>query len=161
MKGVLALLSLLLLGELSPPVRPAPTGGLPPVRGAFFAISVPDLAASAHWYAETFGLHATVQVPHANGVAVTILEGNGLIVELLQHDGAMPLTSAAPGVHDPMMVHGPVKAGFIVDDFDAALATLRSHRVEIAYGPYSARPPQHANVIIRDNAGNLIQLFGR
>lgn len=37
---------------------------------------------------------------------------------------------------------------------------LQKRNVEIAFGPYPARKNQRANVIIRDNGGNLIQLFG-
>ena len=72
----------------------------------------------------------------------------------------MPLTAVAPAATDRMLVHGMVKAGMIVDDFDAALARLRERRVPIAFGPYPARAGQRANLILRDNAGNLIQLFG-
>jgi len=47
------------------------------------------------------------------------------------------------------------------DDFDGAVARLKARGVEIAFGPCPAREGQRANVLIRDNAGNLIQLFGR
>jgi hypothetical protein len=30
-----------------------------------------------------------------------------------------------------------------------------------SYGPYAKTATQRANVIIRDNAGNLIQFFGK
>jgi hypothetical protein len=49
----------------------------------------------------------------------------------------------------------------IVDDFDGALAALKARGVEIFLGPYPARNGQRANVIVKDNAGNLIQLFGK
>jgi hypothetical protein len=58
-------------------------------------------------------------------------------------------------------VHGLVKAGIIVDNFEDVLAAFRARRVEVAYGPFPARQKQRANVIVRDNAGNLIQVFGR
>jgi catechol 2,3-dioxygenase-like lactoylglutathione lyase family enzyme len=125
-------------------------------HGAFFALSVADLDASVRWYTEKLGLATTMRRPKENGVAVAVLEGGGLIVELLQLDGARPL---APDGREK--VHGFFKAGVIVDDFDGALATLRARGVEIAYGPYSKRGDQRANVIIKDGAGNLIQLFGR
>jgi hypothetical protein len=37
---------------------------------------------------------------------------------------------------------------------------LEARDVEIAFGPYPARADQRANVIVKDNAGNLIQFFG-
>ena len=33
--------------------------------------------------------------------------------------------------------------------------------MSIAFGPFPARPNQRANMIVKDNAGNLIQIFGR
>ena len=46
----------------------------------------------------------------AHGPAVIVLEGGGLIVELIQHPEAAPLAKVAPNVHDRMLVHGLVKA---------------------------------------------------
>jgi len=98
--------------------------------------------------------------PKQDGAAVTVLEGGGLIVELLQRDDAVPLRQAAPGVDANYRVHGFFKAGVIVDDFDKTLATLKARAVEIAIGPFPATATQRANVIVRDNVGNLIQFFG-
>jgi len=125
------------------------------VRGAFMALSVPDLAASRRWYVEKLGLRPTLEIPPANGAAVVVLEGGGLIVELVQLDSAVTRTRSAE------RMHGYFKSGVLIDDFPRALETLRRRGVEIAFGPYPARQRQRANVIVRDNAGNLIQLFGR
>src|SRR6185295_4862343 len=129
--------------------------------GAFFALYVADLEASVKWYSEKLGLKVVMQVPKANKAAVTVLEGGGLIVELIQHDDALPLSKVAAAAKDNPLVHGMFKAGVIVDDFDQTLARLKGRNVPIAFGPFPARPNQRANVIIRDNAGNLIQLFGK
>ena len=128
--------------------------------GAFFALSVADIDASVKWYSDKLGMKVTMREPNTNGAAVAVLEGDGLIVELIQHDAAKPLNSAAPNVKDPLYVHGIFKVGVIVSDFEKTLSTLKARNVEIAFGPYPARPGQRANVIVRDNAGNLIQLFG-
>jgi catechol 2,3-dioxygenase-like lactoylglutathione lyase family enzyme len=129
-------------------------------HGAFFGLSVPDLGASTRWYAEKLGLTVVMHPPKQDRAEVTVLEGGGLIVELLQRDDAMPLRQAAPSITGNYQVHGIFKTGVIVDDFDKTLATLRSRGVEIAIGPFAATATQRANVIIRDNAGNLIQFFG-
>jgi catechol 2,3-dioxygenase-like lactoylglutathione lyase family enzyme len=123
-------------------------------KGAFFALSVADVKASTAWYVEKLGLAVVMEVPASNGPAVTVLEGGGLIVELV-HDAP-----ATTGGADRMLVHGIVKAGVIVDDFDGTIAALRARRVEIAFGPFPRRPTARANVIVKDNAGNLIQIFG-
>jgi catechol 2,3-dioxygenase-like lactoylglutathione lyase family enzyme len=124
-------------------------------NGAFFALSVADLKASAQWYSEKLGLKVVMQTPKQNKAAVTILECGGLIVELIQHD------DATPAEKDNLLVHGLFKAGVIVDDFDKTVAALKARYVEIAFGPYPKRANQRANVIVKDNAGNLIQFFGK
>jgi catechol 2,3-dioxygenase-like lactoylglutathione lyase family enzyme len=129
-------------------------------RGAFFALSVADLDASARWYAEKLGLTVVMRPPKQEQSAVAVLEGGGLIVELLQRDDASPLRQAAPSATATYLVHGLFKAGVIVDDLNATLTALRARGVEIAMGPFPASKEQRANAIIRDNAGNLIQFFG-
>ena len=129
--------------------------------GAFFAVSVPDVAASTRWYADKLGLKVVMQPPPSGGVTVAVLEGGGLIVELLHNPAAVALRTAAPAIGHTTHVHGVFKAGVIVDDFDGTLATLRERGVDIAIGPFPARDGQRANMIIRDNAGNLIQFFGK
>ena len=41
------------------------------------------------------------------------------------------------------------------------MAALRARGVPIVMGPYPKRPGQPANVLVRDNAGTLIQFLGR
>ncbi len=131
---------------------PAPSLG--DVRGAFMALSVADLAASRRWYVEKLGLRPTLEIPPANGGAVVVLEGGGLIVELVQLDSAVARATS------PERTHGYFKSGVIVEDLSRVLAVLRERGVEIAFGPYPARNGQRANAIIRDVEGNWIQLFG-
>jgi catechol 2,3-dioxygenase-like lactoylglutathione lyase family enzyme len=128
--------------------------------GVFMALSVANLGASVQWYSEKLGLKVTEQEPKRDRVAFALLEGGGLMVELIQHDDAQPLSKAPPASADRHLVHGLFKAGLVVDDFDGVVARLKARGVEIAYGPFSAQPHKRANVIIRDNAGNLIQFFG-
>jgi catechol 2,3-dioxygenase-like lactoylglutathione lyase family enzyme len=142
--------------QASPDITPAFQS-----TGAFFALSVADREASANWYTAKLGLKIVMRPPKADGAAVVILEGGGLIVELVELDKAAPLSQVAPSVTGAPFVHGIFKAGIIVEDFNETLAVLKSRGVDIAFGPFPARDAQRANVIIRDNAGNLIQLFGR
>jgi len=128
-------------------------------RGAFFAISVPDMDASVRWYSEKLGLKIVMQTK--DKISVTVLAGGGMIVELIHPDEAMPVSKAAPAVKEGILLHGFSKAGILVDDFDKTLATLKARNVDIAYGPFPAKENGMKNVILRDNAGNLIQLFGK
>ena len=129
--------------------------------GAFFALSVSDMQASKQWYMEKLGLKVVMEIPHANKSSVTVLEGGGLTVELVKIDDARSLTAIAPDIQGGnLMVHGIFKAGLVIEDFDKTVATLRERGVTIAAGPFPAKDNQRANVLIRDNAGNYIQLFG-
>jgi hypothetical protein len=142
---------------------PASAPGTPAMTatGSFFALSVADVRASAKWYSENLGLAVVMEAPKFEKATAIVLEGGGLIVELIQHDDAAPLSTAAPGLKSNILLHGVVKAGAIVADLDGTIATLRLRNVKIAFGPYPAKANQRANVIIQDNAGNLIQFFGR
>jgi catechol 2,3-dioxygenase-like lactoylglutathione lyase family enzyme len=133
---------------------------MPRATGAFLAVSVADLDASARWYTEAFGLHVVLRTPRHEKSAAVVLEGAGLIVELIKHDESVPLHTAAPAVTNNILVQGIVKTGAIVEDFNGLVATLRARHVRIAFGPYPARAAARANLIIEDNAGNLIQFFG-
>jgi catechol 2,3-dioxygenase-like lactoylglutathione lyase family enzyme len=128
--------------------------------GAFFAVSVPDLDASARWYTEKLGLRVAFEPPPGD-MTVKVLEGGGLIVELLHTAAASPQLTLPPGGTHGTQVHGIFKAGIVVADFERTLAVLRARGVAIAIGPFPARDGQRANFIIRDNAGNLLQVFGR
>ena len=129
------------------------------VEGAFFAISVQDLDASTNWYSEKFGLK--VQSSFSDGgVAGAVLSGNGLDVELMAFAKSSPQRDPFD-TKDLPHPRGIIKVGFRVDDFDAAVSVLRSRGVQIVLGPYPPRKDQRANVLLRDNSGNLIQVFGR
>ena len=123
--------------------------------GAFFALSVSDLDASVNWYTEKLGLKVVHRLPKVDKASVAILSGGGLIVELVHNDNATPRAG------DPVLNVGIFKVGLIVDSLDKTVARLRARQVVTAFGPFPARPGAMANVIVRDNAGNLIQFFGR
>ena len=156
---VLSLVCTLVSEAQSQPAVPLPPAFV--AHGAFFALSVADIGASARWYTEKLGLRVVMQVPKQDKAAVTVLEGGGLIVELIAHDDARPLANAAPGAAGALFVHGIFKVGVMVEDYEKLLEVLRARQVDIAMGPFPARGGQRANVIVRDNAGNLIQFFGK
>lgn len=134
-------------------------------KGAFFALSVANLDASATWYSEKFDLKVVMRAPMTKDVrsAVIVLAGGGLLVELIESENAMPLSKVAPNTkEDRTLIHGVTKAGLIVDDFDTTLALLRERHVPILMGPFPAHDStEMRNFIIEDNARNLIQFFGK
>jgi hypothetical protein len=62
---------------------------------------------------------------------------------------------------DALLVHGILKVGVVVDDLDQTLTTLKARGVPVFLGPYPARDKVRSNGIIKDNARNLIQFFGK
>jgi catechol 2,3-dioxygenase-like lactoylglutathione lyase family enzyme len=149
------LLTLFLATPLVLDAQDANPGPFATARGGFVALSVRDLAASVKWYTEKLGLRSTMTVPRTGPIAgVAALEGDGIVVELIQHDDAVARTGA------PELTRGIAKAGVIVADFDRTVAALRARGVEITSGPYPARPNMRANLMFRDNEGNYLQILG-
>jgi hypothetical protein len=126
-----------------------------------FALSVADLDASAKWYASAFDVKVAAHPPKENGNEVIVLQGRGLTVALIRSDAAVPFASLGPKPADAFAVHGFVKAGILVDDFSATMEALRAKNVRIAYGLFPERPDQKAYGILKDSAGNLIQIIAR
>lgn len=134
----------------------APVSPFRSAIGGFVALSVPDLEASAKWYEAKLGLHRVMEVPRSGTLAgVIALEGDGLLVELIQLDDARPA-----GVERSELRHGIAKAGILVRDFDATIAVLRARGITFVSGPYPARPGMRANASFRDNNGNYLQVLG-
>ena len=129
--------------------------------GGFIALSVADLDASAIWYQDKLGLRVAMRPPKNPNSSVVVLEGDGLIVELVQHDEAKSLAGATSSTRGALYVHGIFKAGVMVEDLDRLLVQFRERGVPIAIGPFPARDGQRANFIVRDNAGNFLQFVQR
>jgi catechol 2,3-dioxygenase-like lactoylglutathione lyase family enzyme len=165
MKGfrlLLCLVALPMVSRAQTPDVPA-SGPVIIATNAFFALSVADIEESTRWYRDKLGLRVTMQAARtdATKAAATILQGGGLTVELVQHDEAVPLRKFLPEPRGALFLHGIFKVGVTVDDFDATIAALRSRGIPIVIGPFPKRADQPANAIIRDNAGNYIQIFGK
>lgn len=154
--SVLACASLLAQTTWGQTQTPVPKRALVDTRGAFFALSVADLDASSRWYTEKLGLEVIFSMPSTNGFAAVVLEGGGLMVELVRRDEAVPDPC---GTTDPSRCHGFFKVGVLVTDLDKTLEELAARGVPVAFGPFPEQPNQRANAIIRDNAGNFIQIF--
>ena len=132
------------------------------VTGAFVAMSVPDLDASANWYVENLGLKI---VKHAvspdEKSAVKILQANGLSVELIWLAEAVPLSKIAPELKGSHQMYGIFKSGIFVHDLDAALKQLKAKNVIIAFEPFFDASMQCRMFAIRDNNANILQFFGK
>ena len=137
------------------PTRAALQPPFASTHGAFFALSVADFDASVKWYSEKLGLAVVLRSPKQDKAAAVVLEGGGLTVELVKHDDAIAASK------EPPLIHGFMKAGLVVDDLERTLAFLKERGVPIFLGPFPARGNIKSNALIKDNAGNLIQFFGK
>jgi catechol 2,3-dioxygenase-like lactoylglutathione lyase family enzyme len=158
----LSTLAALVVATAAAPSRTSRDDAVLRTRGAFWALSVADLEASTRWYEEKLGLAVVMRAPRTDETrsAVVVLRGGGLTVELVRHDDAVPLRGVVPEGRGALHVHGIFKVGVVVDDLEASLAALRDRGVAVAMGPWPKRGDQPANAIVRDVAGNHIQLFG-
>ena len=75
-----------------------------------------DLERARRWYSEKLGLSVSFEAH--GGVDVTVLEGGGLVVELIRDP------SARPNLAQPGLQHGVFKAGFLVKDFEKTVEAL-------------------------------------
>lgn len=139
---------------------PAAVFGKP--AGSFFALSVGDIDTATKWYAGKLGFQVAKSGRTWQGKArFALLEADGAVVELIQHQDAHPLSQAAPGITESFLVHGIFKMGMAVSDVDATYRRVKERGVPIASEMMPARDIPFRTFSIRDNEGNLIQFFGR
>jgi catechol 2,3-dioxygenase-like lactoylglutathione lyase family enzyme len=130
--------------------------------GSFFALSVADVDAASRWYQDKLGFHVVSHGEAPDKVAkFAILEGDGTIVEMIQHRDARPLAVAAPSVKAAHQLHGIFKAGVVVENLDGVYRRIKERGVPIAYDLMPAKDVPLRSFSIRDGEGNLIQFFGK
>ena len=136
-----------------------PSPAFDELKGSFFALSVTDLTATSAWYQQKLGFRKIKQGASPDGKARTIiLERDGAVLELIQHQQAVNGSSVMKG-YKTYLVHGIFKVGFIVDDLDRTLQRLKASGVPVANGPYTDEAMHMRTFMIRDNEGNYIQFF--
>jgi catechol 2,3-dioxygenase-like lactoylglutathione lyase family enzyme len=133
----------------------------PSHRGSFFAISVADLAVMSSWYRDQLTMRVLASGEAPNQIAkFAILEGNGVLIELIQHAKASDRSALAPQAAEAHLIHGIFKAGMVVDDLDGLYAGLKQRGATIAHDIMPAKDVPMRSFIVRDPEGNLVQFFG-
>jgi len=147
---------LILLVMFLPPVVAAEGATAP----TFFAVSVADLDASVKWYSETLELTAR-RLPGTETVKVALLEGDGLVVELIEDAQAFALRTRLPEVEKRHLVHGLFKVGYFVPDLETTVARLKERGAAFRGGIVTDTLLSARSILLLDNSGNIIQLFER
>ena len=122
-----------------------------------FAVSVPDLEATAAWYERVFGFHMSYVDGLPDGsVRIGHMAGPGIMLEIFEAQGAAPLPEERRYPNQDILTHGNKHLAFGVPDGPAAKAQLEALGVEIVL---VAEVNNTYGLFIRDNNGNLIELF--
>ena len=121
------------------------------------AISVPDMEETIAWYAEKFGftVNDRSEIPGAN-IKVAHMQGVGFVLEIFEAAGAAPLPEDRKTPNLDLRTHGNKHFSFGVHDARKAARELEAMGVEIAM---IAEVDGTYGVFIRDNTGNLIEIF--
>lgn len=156
----------LLLALMSWPALAAesatPPDPLGRAQGGFIAISVADVAMMSTWYQEKLGLAVVGSGETPDKIVkFVLLQGAGLVVELIQHGQAQPRSKAAPALTESYQIHGIFKAGLIVAELDHLYEGLKKKGVTIAHDIMPAQDVPMRSFIVEDPEGNLVQFFGK
>jgi methylmalonyl-CoA/ethylmalonyl-CoA epimerase len=121
------------------------------------AISVPDLEETIKWYEEKFGFTVIgrSEIPGIN-VKVAHMQGVGFILEIFEAEGAAPLPEDRRYPNRDLRTHGHKHFSVGVKDARKAAKELEEMGVEIAM---VAEVDGTYGVFVRDNSGNLIEVF--
>lgn len=120
-------------------------------------VSVPEIEASIAWYGRVLGfeLESRGRLPSVPA-KVALLRRGALRVELFQPESGRPLPSARRFPDEDIRTHGNKHVAFAVRDVDAAAAELSKRAADVVFVKHM---PQASVLFLRDNAGNLIELF--
>lgn len=121
------------------------------------AVSVPDLEASIEWYRQILGfeLERRDYLPPVPA-DVAFLRRGDLRIELFQPAQAQSLPPERRLPDQDLRTHGTKHFAFAVRDIDAAASELRRRGADIVF----VKHMESASVLfLRDNAGNLIELY--
>jgi catechol 2,3-dioxygenase-like lactoylglutathione lyase family enzyme len=145
------------------PSAPAPAPGpsaFTSARPYLVALSVADVKASVAWYSEKLGFRID-RAPYnpVPGIGIAFLEKNGFHLEIIQSDGSAPRGPALPKRDNDVSLRGIVKLAFVVEDVDAAAASLRAQGVAFLMAPTNDPDFGVRFLMIRDPDENVIQIF--
>ena len=123
-------------------------------------LATADYEETLTWYQENLGFRIKHEwtVPEFPDLQLAYLEKNGFIVEVVASSNTPELETAgdfSSRLQQPGIRH----FAFLVDDVDAAIATLEARDVEIILSPTSFPDSGRRVAFFEDNNGNLIEFL--
>ncbi|MCI8280264.1 MAG: VOC family protein [Lachnospiraceae bacterium] len=121
------------------------------------AISVADFEESIGWYQRVFGFEVLdrSQIP-GTGIQVAHMQGTGFLLEIFCAPNSNPLPPERRIPNQDLLTQGNKHFSFGVMDAHQAKEDMEKMGVEIAF---VAEVDGTYGVFIRDNTGNLIEIF--
>jgi catechol 2,3-dioxygenase-like lactoylglutathione lyase family enzyme len=117
-------------------------------------INVADIDSSAAWYQKTLGMRVVRTFAYeASGSRGVLLEGNGVLVELNQYDGARGVERG------DVPVFGFQAIAIRTGDVDCAAAALARHGARIIIPPKSLPDQGLRFCAFKDNEGNTLEFW--
>lgn len=122
-----------------------------------FAISVADFEESIEWYHRVFGFTVIdkSEIPGI-GIKVCHMQGVGFQMEIFCAPNAKPLPEERKVPNLDLLTHGNKHISFGVKNAHQVKEEMEAMGVEIAF---VAEVDDTYGVFIRDNTGNLIEIF--
>lgn len=120
-------------------------------------VSVPDLEASIAWYRKVLGfdVEARSRLPPVPA-NVAFLRRGVLRIELFQPEDGKPMSDERRYPDADIRTHGNKHVAFAVRDVKTAAEELKARNADIVFVKHTE---QASVLFIRDNAGNLIEMF--
>ena len=120
-------------------------------------ISVPDLESSITWYKTMLGFEVESRRTHPHPPAkVAFLKRGDLRVELFEVPGAAGLPEGRSIPDQDLCAHGNKHVAYALKDVQAAADELKSRGADVVFVKNMGTLTV---AFLRDNAGNLIELF--
>lgn len=121
-------------------------------------ISVPDLEASIRWYCDMLGFSVVKRSTLDHIPAkIAFLKHGDFSIELFEVPGASPLPEDRRIPDEDLRTHGIKHLALAVEDTQKTIRELKERGVDVAMDVTEVE--QLSIAFIRDNTGNLIELF--
>ena len=151
---------LLLIFSLFPLAAQAQVNDLPNPEPYFVAIIVENMDSSVQWYTKKLGFEVISRIDlEERGFKQANLKLGNTRIELIQTSNSIYKKDILKEATPRSRIAGLFKFGFVLDDFDKWVSTLKNSGVEFKGSVVKDPNTNQRMVIILDPDGNRIQLF--